>query len=172
MGNMGNGVKLGFMLLIGFLLIEIGLNGKLGSILGAILTPDAMQATGNGSSNNGSASGSGTLSARQIASFAKSVGLSGQALIMSVAIALAESGGVTSAHNPGNGTTDSEDSYGLWQINILAHPEYSASRLSDPGYNAQAMFAISGSGTNWTPWGTYTSGRYLSYMAQAQQAVN
>ncbi len=171
MGNMGNGVKLGFMLLIGFLMIEIGLNGKLGSILGAILTPDAMQSTGNGASAGTSTDAGGTLSARQIAAYAKSVGLSGQALIMAVAIALAESGGNTASHNPGNGTTDIEDSYGLWQINILAHPEYSPSRLYDASYNAQAMFSISSSGTNWTAWGTYTSGRYLAYMAQAQQAV-
>jgi hypothetical protein len=170
MGNVGNGVKLGFMLLIGFLLIEVGLTGRLGSILGAILTPDAMQASGNASGNASSSTGA-TLSARQIAAYAKSVGLSGQALILAVAIALAESGGNPAAHNPGNGTTDIEDSYGLWQINILAHPEYSASKLTDPHYNAQAMFTISRGGSDWTSWGSYTSGRYLTYMGQAQQAV-
>lgn len=170
MGNVGNGVKLGFMLLIGFLLIEVGLTGRLGSMLGAILTPDAMQASGSASGNT-STSASGTLSASQIAQYARAVGLSGQALILAVAIALAESGGDPTAHNPGNGTTDIEDSYGLWQINILAHSEYSASKLTDPAYNAQAMFTISRGGSDWTSWGSYTSGRYLTYMGQAQQAV-
>ena len=169
---MGNGIKLGLMVLVGFMLIEIGLTGKLGSILAAILVPDYMQsnsATGGGGGATFGYTG-GTLTAAQIAQVARSAGLSGQAVAYAVAIALAESGGNPKAHNPGNGTTDIEDSYGLWQINILAHPEYTAQKLYDPAGNALAMFLISSSGTNWNAWGTYTSGAYRNYLAQAQQA--
>ena len=54
-------------------------------------------------------------------------------------------------------------SIGLWQIYTVAHPEYDAQRLTDPPYNAQAAYAISSSGTNWTPWSTYNSGAYEKY---------
>jgi hypothetical protein len=40
---MGNGLKLLLMIFIGFLLIEIGLTGALGSMLGAIVVPSYMQ---------------------------------------------------------------------------------------------------------------------------------
>lgn len=57
-----------------------------------------------------------------------------------------------------------ERSFGLWQINTLAHPQYNETQLLDPTYNAQAAFAVSQSGTTWKPWSTYTSGAYLRYM--------
>lgn len=41
---MGNGIRLFLMVFLGFVLIEIGLSGKLGSILGAFLVPQYMQA--------------------------------------------------------------------------------------------------------------------------------
>jgi hypothetical protein len=74
------------------------------------------------------------------------------------AIAMAESGGDPSALGD-NGT-----SYGLWQIHLPAHPEYNAQSLLDANYNAVAAFAISDSGTNWTPWSTYNSGAYEAFM--------
>ncbi len=40
--TMGNGIKLFAMLLVGFVLIEIGLTGRLGSILGAFIVPQYM----------------------------------------------------------------------------------------------------------------------------------
>ncbi len=86
----------------------------------------------------------------------------GQASIAS-AIAMAESRGQTDAINPGS-RTDPEYSVGLWQINIRAHPSYSVSQMKDPKQNALAMFAISNGGTNWNPWGSYTSGAYKKYL--------
>src|SRR5690348_13452121 len=53
--------KLGFMVVIGFLAIEIGVTGKLGSLFGAIIDPANMQ-TGVTSGTNSTATGS-TLSA-------------------------------------------------------------------------------------------------------------
>ena len=41
---MGNGLKLLLMIFLGFLFIMIGIHGSLGSIIGAIVVPDYMQA--------------------------------------------------------------------------------------------------------------------------------
>lgn len=102
------------------------------------------------------------LSQAQIAGLAQQVGLSGRAMQIASAVAMGESGGDTNALNPGHG--GSEYSVGLWQINLLAHPQYTEAQMKDPLQNAKAMYAISSGGTNWNPWGAYTNGRYLSYM--------
>lgn len=39
---MGNGLKLLLMIFLGFLLIEVGLTGALGSMIGALIVPDYM----------------------------------------------------------------------------------------------------------------------------------
>jgi len=86
---------------------------------------------------------------------------------VAAAIAMAESGGNPNATNivtnplPGNGP---ERSFGLWQINTLAHPNYNESQLLDPAYNASAAFSVSSGGTNFHPWSTYNHGDYLKYM--------
>jgi hypothetical protein len=46
-----------------------------------------------------------------------------------------------------------EISVGLFQINTLAHPNYTASAMKDPVMNADAAFAISSGGTSWQAWG-------------------
>jgi hypothetical protein len=79
------------------------------------------------------------------------------ALAVSVAIALAESGGCPTA-------VSSTNDYGLWQVNIPTHPEYTADQMYDPSQNAGAMFKISNGGRNWTPWTTYNNGAYLAYL--------
>ena len=65
------------------------------------------------------------------------------------AIAMAESGGNQYAHSPTN-------DYGYWQINGT----WGALATYDPLGNAKAAVHISGNGTNWSPWTTYTSGAY------------
>jgi hypothetical protein len=100
------------------------------------------------------------LSASQIAGYASQAGFRGNALTIAVAVALAESGGNTQAINQSDKTD-----YGLWQINIAAHPQYSPQRLlSDPLYNAQAAYQISSSGSNWNPWTTFTNGAYKNFL--------
>ena len=79
---------------------------------------------------------------------------------LATAVALAESGG-----NPGAELhTPREWSIGLWQININAHQRYSKPQLLNPDANARAAVQISKSGTDWTPWSAYNSGRYLKFM--------
>lgn len=162
-------MKLAFMATIGLLFILIGLSGKLGSLIGSIIDPINMQdtsSTSNGGTTIGGLPTSGTLNATQIRQYASQAGFSGNNLIIAVAIALAESGGNTSAigHNS-NGTTDR----GLWQINSI-HTQYDQSRLLEPLYNAQAAFSISGGGTNFVPWVTFTSGKYQQFISQVRSA--
>lgn len=85
------------------------------------------------------------------------------------AIALAESGGRPDAHNP----NPPDDSYGLWQINMLGGmgPErrakfgLSSNRdLFDPATNARAAVAIAAGGKNKVPWSTYTNGAYKGFL--------
>jgi hypothetical protein len=92
-----------------------------------------------------------------IADYAYQAGLRNPAKIsMAVAIALAESGGNPKAHND----KGRDNSYGLWQINMLAHTTSelgigSNDALYDPVTNAKAMVKISKSGATWKPWTTY-----------------
>jgi soluble lytic murein transglycosylase-like protein len=79
---------------------------------------------------------------------------------LAAAVAMAESGGNPAAV----GDPQYGGSYGLWQVNAPAHPNYNTTDLLDPTYNAQAAFAISSSGTNWNPWTTYRTGAYEKYL--------
>ena len=86
-----------------------------------------------------------------------------------VAIALAESSGNPDAidntarpdlpgyHPPTIGNLP-EYSVGPWQINIVAHPNYTAAEMLDPLQNAKAAYAISGGGQLWGAWSTYGGG--------------
>jgi len=85
------------------------------------------------------------------------------------AIALAESGGREDAHNP----NPPDDSYGLWQINMLgamgpsrrAQFGLSSNRdLFDPLTNAKAAVAIGSGGKNKMPWSTFTNGAYKQFL--------
>lgn len=170
-----SGIKLAAMIFIGFLLIMVGVTGKLGSFLASVIDPASLQ---EGQQQQNATFGfkpggtppptSGTLTPAQIGFYASRVGVTGQNLIISIAIALAESGGSIGAINTSNanGSTDR----GLWQINSV-HSQYQANRLFDPAYNAKAMWEISSGGTNWFPWSTYTNGRYQKFLNEAQKAV-
>lgn len=77
---------------------------------------------------------------------------------VAAAVALAESGG-----DP-NAIGDDGRSIGLWQIFVLAHPQYSAEEMFDPIANARAAFEISQHGKNWRPWTTYRNGAYRKHL--------
>jgi hypothetical protein len=82
------------------------------------------------------------------------------------AIAQAESGGRTDAiantaypnrpgyHAPPPGALK-EYSVGLWQINMLAHPQYTEASLLTAAGNAKAAVAISRAGASFSAWSTY-----------------
>lgn len=96
-------------------------------------------------------SAAGVLSIDQVAQLALSVGLTPDQAVIATAIAMRESGGNPAAHNGPNAT---DDSWGLWQINVLpqANPQFKTWNLTDPQVNAKAMLELSRHGTNWSPW--------------------
>ncbi|WP_158882641.1 transglycosylase SLT domain-containing protein [Amycolatopsis anabasis] len=117
------------------------------------------------------------LSAEEIAQHAYRAGFRGQGLTTAVAVALAESGGNTRAHNG----TPPDNSYGLWQINMLGSmgPERrrqyhlsSNNELFNAADNARVAYQISGHGKNWGPWSTYTNGAYRKHLSQATKAAH
>lgn len=107
-----------------------------------------------------------------IAGVASTAGFTGSDLVIAVAIAYAESSGNPNASN----TVPPDNSYGLWQINLNAHPEYDPTSLLDPQTNANAAFAIyQAAGNSFKPWGTYLppygNGSFQKSMGQAQSDV-
>lgn len=117
-----------------------------------------------------------TLTAEQIAQHAYKAGFRGEALTTAVAVAMAESGGNTHAHN----ATPPDNSYGLWQVNMLGRmgPDrreqfhlHSNNDLFNADENAKAAYAISSHGKNFEPWSTYTNGAYKKHLAAAKKAA-
>jgi hypothetical protein len=88
------------------------------------------------------------LDIQQIYDAARAAGFTPDQATTWTAIALAESGGETGAHNP-----HGEDSLGLWQINLAAHKNIWGD-LSNPVVNARAAYDISHHGTDMRPWTT------------------
>jgi LysM repeat protein len=93
---------------------------------------------------------SGTLSCSGLERLWDAAGGNPAHAFIAAEIAMAESGGRQFAHSPTN-------DFGYWQINGGHGP---AMATYNPLGNARAAISISGDGTNWSPWTTYTSGAY------------
>jgi LysM repeat protein len=93
---------------------------------------------------------SGTLGCSQLEELWQAAGGSQTEAFTAAEIAMAESGGNQYA-------TGTVGERGYWQIN----PDHGSLSTYDPMGNAKAAVIISADGTNWTPWTTYTSGRYI-----------
>lgn len=104
-----------------------------------------------------------TYTILQILGLVFEVGIRGDAAITAAAISLAESGGRTDVVSRTNDV-------GLWQINLDAHPQYTAAELKNPETNARAMAEISNGGTDWTPWVAYNNGSYRRHLPEVQAA--
>jgi len=111
-------------------------------------------------------------------SILKQAGFKGDGLKMAYAIAMAESGGNARAHNGNAGTGD--NSYGLFQINMLGgmgperRRQYGLSSndaLFDPLTNARVAYKMSNGGKNWGPWSTYGNGAYQKYYGGSSATV-
>jgi len=124
--------------------------------------------------------GRGKLSAKQIAQVARQAGIPEDKIPTMVAIAMAESRGDSEAHNP----EYPDNSFGLWQINMLDEPGYylgaerrqkyglsSNEQLKDPLTNAKAAFDILNS-QGLGAWSVYTSGTYKDFLPDARAAVS
>jgi LysM repeat protein len=91
----------------------------------------------------------GTYSCSGLESLWEQAGGSAGEAVMAASIAMAESGGNPNAISPTN-------DYGLWQIN----GSHGAQATLNPQGNAEAAVSISGNGSSWGAWTTYTSGAY------------
>lgn len=114
------------------------------------------------------------LTLTQIESLARSAGMSDPRTM--AAIAMAESGGNPSAHNP----IPPDNSYGLWQINMLGslgparRKEFglaSNSDLFNPAVNARVAAKITKT-QGLSAWSTYTNGAYKRYLGSATVPVS
>jgi LysM repeat protein len=93
---------------------------------------------------------SGTLSCSGLERLWDAAGGNPAHAVIAAEIAMAESGGRQYAHSPTN-------DYGYWQINGVHGPSMAT---YNPLGNARAAISISGDGTHWSAWTTYTSGAY------------
>jgi hypothetical protein len=115
------------------------------------------------------------LTPNMIKYFASKQGFTGNDLNIAVAVALAESGGRPDAHN----AVPPDDSYGLWQINMLGSlgPDRrkrfgipTNETLYDPNVNAKAAHII-WQASGWKAWTTFTRGTYKQHMTVAAKAT-
>jgi cell wall-associated NlpC family hydrolase len=113
------------------------------------------------------------LSIQEIYQAALSAGFTPQQATTWTAIALAESGGRTSALNDRG-----EHSVGLWQINVAADVRRNNfGDLHDPLVNARAAYQISRHGTDMRPWTTThasnegTNADYRRYLPRVEQVT-
>lgn len=112
------------------------------------------------------------MSIDDAAKVAYQAGFRDEALVTAVAIAGAESGYSETQVFDGNpGQTNPEHSVGYWQINLLAHPEYSEANMKKGLNNAQAAYTLSGGGSDFSAWSTYNDGKYLAHKSEAQSAI-
>lgn len=120
------------------------------------------------------------LTDAEIAQLAHDAGFRGDMLNTAVAVALAESRGRTDAIGDVHLETSKwGPSVGLWQIRSL-NPGYGTAREQaqrdqtanlDPATNAANAYAISGNGTSFRQWSTYTNGDYQQFLDRARAAT-
>ncbi len=138
------------------------------------------QVTLETSKNGGPAPGStpgGQLGPDELVRLAIDSGFNKNTAPIMAAIALAESGGRSNAHNPNRSTGD--NSYGLWQINMIdelgnqRRRQFGLKRdedLWDPATNVRAakrVFESQGLGA----WTVYRTGAYRQYLPEAKRAL-
>lgn len=119
------------------------------------------------------------LSDKEIAAVAYAAGFKDIAsLSTAVAVALAESGGNARSHNGNAGTGD--NSYGLWQINMLGkmgparRKQFGISsneQLYLPATNAKAAYMLYKQSGGWGPWSAYKNGSYKQYQNRGATAA-
>jgi len=122
-----------------------------------------------------------SYSLQQLKELALSVGFKGENADKAAAIAYAESTGNTQAHNDNYKRGGDDNSYGLWQINMIDEPGYmlgeerrkkfnlkSNEELWDPQVNARVAFALSG-GSKFGAWTTFGGEKYKGALEQIKK---
>lgn len=124
-------------------------------LVGALLIVALAVGTGSGPTTGARRK----LTRRQLVALAKEVGFPDSEVDRAADIAMRESGGNPSAVLDTRGKTDlppgqiPENSIGLWQINLLAWPEFTKQELLNPKSNARAALKI-WKKAGWSPWST------------------
>ncbi len=116
---------------------------------GGSSAPVSAPTTVSNLSNGPATTSGGTYGCGGLESLWEQAGGSAGEAVMAASIAMAESGGNPNAISPTN-------DYGLWQIN----GSHGALATLNPLGNAEAAVSISGNGSDWGPWTTYTTGAY------------
>lgn len=122
----------------------------------------------------------GKFSAANYVAVLKQAGFSQKDAVLMAAVGMQESAGNIGSHNDAN--PKRERSYGLFQININAHPfgspemEYAGVRsvqdLYDPIKNAKvAYYLYYKTSTGINHWGGYTDNNYKKYLSAAEAAA-
>jgi hypothetical protein len=90
-------------------------------------------------------------------------------ILVAIAVGLAES-----SCDPGASYTNSNGCVdrGLWQIDNCAHPNVSNACAYQAQCNGDAAWNISGDGTDWEPWTTYTTGAWENYISDARSVLS
>jgi hypothetical protein len=108
-------------------------------------------------------SGPGTLSVPEMVALAEQAGFKGEAARTIAAIARSESGGDPDAHN----SVYPDDSYGITQINALAHGDKAKAAKGNPLRAMELAFEVSKGGTDFSPWTEYRNKGYQKYLGEA-----
>jgi len=123
-----------------------------------------------------------SLSVSEIRGYAQQAGFTGADIDIAAAVALAESGGNPKAHSSPSQTRD--DSYGLWQINMIGSmgPDRrkkfgisSNDQLYDPAVNAKAAYIVfkeQGWARGWTTYGTTKYDDFLKFVKVARNETH
>ncbi len=152
----GGAVRLGFMLFIGLLLIQVGMTGKLGSLLASIIDPANMQDT-PGAAGVGAAAGTGTGGGGGANALPKSsvinmiTSIFGAYGTQAAEIAAAESSLNSTAINASSGAS------GLFQIMpaTFKSTSYANGDILDATTNIKAAYEIfKRDGYSWREWTT------------------
>ena len=118
--------------------------------------------------------GNVTGNKKDLIKLVSSKGFKGDALKTAYAIAIAESGGRSNAHNGDASTGD--DSYGLYQINMIGSLGPARRKkfnlksnqdLFNPSTNAGIAAHMSQRGNNWSAWSSYKTGAYMKHLKEA-----
>lgn len=89
-----------------------------------------------------------------------------------IAVALAESGGVTD--RVGGPNKNGSYDYGLWQINKSAHAGlFTSLKWDNPADNTEmARIVYDGAGKSFKPWAVYNSGAYRKHLGHGQKVYD
>jgi hypothetical protein len=141
-----------------------------------LLMPVLVIAGGLAAFGGGAGSLPGTIGTEPVglAAAAQQAGFQGNALRVAVAVGLAESRGNPTAKRPNPPTpgcpTGSLDRGG-WQLNNCYHAEVPDACAYQLTCAARETYRISAGGTDWTPWGTFTSGAWQAQLRAADRAI-